>query len=299
MASGKSSMCVAALPGKALPQFDRGVLEKCLPAEGIEYQWLGFLLGGQPQEPEFYNESGYVLYWKLAESPKFRQGIQRLMAEACRGNLALLCAEKDPFVCHRHQLIARHLRKIRVPVSHFLASGSVINAEVLFREEEVGRHPKTSSTCSFRLCRTWNGYRKNRTKRRPADGSTRFRSQEREKPFGKKELGYKITFGGKGEQDKAVRIHAKRRLGERFGVSANRNVIQGVVRQIQSGTAVFACRQSVRKTCWKVLVDGKPMIAVYDKERKTVLTFLPPEDIRFKFLLPGELPVEGTTHVET
>jgi len=130
-------------PGKALPQFDRGVLEKCLPAEGIEYQWLGFLLGGQPQEPEFYNESGYVLYWKLAESPKFRQGIQRLMAESCRGNLALLCAEKDPFVCHRHQLIARRLRKIRVPVSHILASGSVIDAEVLFREEEATRHTKT------------------------------------------------------------------------------------------------------------------------------------------------------------
>jgi len=94
-------------------------------------------------------------------------------------------------------------------------------------------------------------------------------------------------------KDKAVRIHAKRRLGERFGVFANRNVIQDVVRQIQNGTAVFAGRQSVRKTCWKVLVDGKPMIAVYDKQRKTVLTFLPPEDIRFKHLLLEGLSSEG------
>lgn len=74
-----------------------------------------------------------------------------------------------------------------------------------------------------------------------------------------------------------LRIHAKRRAAERFGLDLNREKLQAIVKEIQSGTADFVDRQSCTVTRYRVVVDGVPVIAVYDKKRKAVRTVLPPE----------------------
>lgn len=71
---------------------------------------------------------------------------------------------------------------------------------------------------------------------------------------------------------KAQRIHAMRRGLERIGVLPN---ISALVRQIQTGQAQFVRRQSNRVTHWRMEIAGKPVIAVYDKRRKMIVTFLP------------------------
>ena len=74
----------------------------------------------------------------------------------------------------------------------------------------------------------------------------------------------------------ACRIHAKRRALQRHGVDINRATLRDIVAQIQSGRARFLGRDSLRTSRWRVAAAGRPMTVVYDRERKTVVTVLPP-----------------------
>jgi hypothetical protein len=81
-------------------------------------------------------------------------------------------------------------------------------------------------------------------------------------------------------------IHVRRRFNERYGVILNDEMHRLFVLQIQQGrNAVFHCPQSNRVSIWLVNVDKKfipgstvdvdvPM--VYDKERKQIVSVLPP-----------------------
>ena len=62
-------------------QFNREAIQEPLRARAVEYLFLGDLLGGRAEDGQFYDREGYVLYDRLAQSPEFRQGIQRLLKE--------------------------------------------------------------------------------------------------------------------------------------------------------------------------------------------------------------------------
>ena len=83
-----------------------------LTARGIRYLFLGDLLGGRAEDERFYDDQGRVLYDRLAESPGFRQGIERLLG-GMRGRSAraILCGEEDPTDCHRRLLVGRVLQQ--------------------------------------------------------------------------------------------------------------------------------------------------------------------------------------------
>lgn len=70
---------------------------------------------------------------------------------------------------------------------------------------------------------------------------------------------------------KAQRRHAKRRALERYGMVVGEHTLDDMVRKIQRGEGEFVERQSHRVTLWKV--DGRRV--VYDKVRKTIVSFLP------------------------
>ncbi|MBI5191250.1 MAG: DUF488 domain-containing protein [Nitrospirae bacterium] len=67
---------------------------------GERYEWLGFKLGGLYEIKED----------AIAELSRRHQG-ERLL---------LMCAEKDPASCHRHQQIARRLLKYGVIAVHLI-----------------------------------------------------------------------------------------------------------------------------------------------------------------------------------
>ncbi len=67
---------------------------------------------------------GHVLYGRLAASPAFQEGIDRVLARAQTQRIALLCSEEDPSRCHRHLLIGRVLRERGVAVSHIRGDGA-------------------------------------------------------------------------------------------------------------------------------------------------------------------------------
>lgn len=62
---------------------------------------------------------------------------------------------------------------------------------------------------------------------------------------------------------------------ERFGAVPK---IAEIVKGIQQGKYEFIKRTSLRLTLWKVQIAGKDAVAVYDRQRKMIVTFLPYTD---------------------
>ena len=87
--------------------FSRQPLEKALKDAGIYYVFLGKELGARRDERECYIGKT-VSYERIAATPAFERGLERLREGLCRFRIALLCAEKDPLDCHRTILVARH-----------------------------------------------------------------------------------------------------------------------------------------------------------------------------------------------
>ena len=91
---------------RRLPHFNRENLEKELPKSGLDYRWLRELGGRRKRLREdspnvalrndsFRNYADYML------TPEFKGGINELLSIAKRGPIAIMCAERVYFRCHR------------------------------------------------------------------------------------------------------------------------------------------------------------------------------------------------------
>jgi uncharacterized protein (DUF488 family) len=116
---------------KFAPHFSSGSIEALLKKEGIDYLFLGKELGGRPQEPEFYDSEGHVLYWKLANTAKLKEGIQRLEEEAKTRRVAIMCSEEDPRCCHRRLLVGKVLSGRGTELDHIRSDGRIQPEEEL------------------------------------------------------------------------------------------------------------------------------------------------------------------------
>jgi uncharacterized protein (DUF488 family) len=106
------------------PQFNRREFKEALAEAGFAYAFLGDELGGRPPEPDLYDADGHVLYGEVAESERFRSGLDRLLSGAGRFHVAMLCSEEDPTNCHRRLLVTRVLAGQGIAVVHIRGDGS-------------------------------------------------------------------------------------------------------------------------------------------------------------------------------
>ena len=113
-----------------VPQFNKREIEAALIKAGFTYIFMGDAIGGKPSDARYLDADGKVSYDKLAGSEAFQQGLDRLAKGLSGGwRIALMCAEENPFKCHRHLLIARELElKRNIPVQHIRADGTTIRA---------------------------------------------------------------------------------------------------------------------------------------------------------------------------
>ena len=115
------------------PQFNREPFKQWLQDQGIAYVFMGDELGGRYADAALYQD-GRVQYERVAATPAFRAGLDRLKKGLERYAVALLCAEADPLACHRTLLVARHLAQEGVAVEHILAGGSAVPHAELERQ---------------------------------------------------------------------------------------------------------------------------------------------------------------------
>ena len=116
---------------KYCPQFDKPALEGAVRQAGLQYLYLGRELGGRPDGAEYYDENGYVLYWRRAQAAEFLAGIERLERGRQQYRVALLCSEEDPAGCHRHLLVGRVLADRGGALLHIRGDGRLESADDL------------------------------------------------------------------------------------------------------------------------------------------------------------------------
>jgi uncharacterized protein (DUF488 family) len=124
-----------------VPHFNAGQLREALARCAIGYLPFGQELGGRPAGDEFYDQEGHVLYGRLAASPLFQTGLDRVLAGAQTSRVALLCSEEDPSRCHRHLVIGRVLRDRGVAVSHIRRDGR-IETEADLAARDISENPQ-------------------------------------------------------------------------------------------------------------------------------------------------------------
>ena len=116
---------VRAFPGsRRHPHFGRSELERTLPQAHIDYVWEGATLGGRrkPRADSPHSalrNASFRAYADHMEGENFREGIQRLLDQAAQRPIAIMCAERLPWQCHRY-MIADYLVSHGVDVLHII-----------------------------------------------------------------------------------------------------------------------------------------------------------------------------------
>jgi len=113
-----------------------------LAGQDIAYLPYGEALGGRPRDAGLYCD-GIADYEAMARQPAFAAALTRLAADAARGRVCLMCAEREPLDCHRCLLVARALAARGLAVGHILHDGTVephaaTERRLLEREGEGG-----------------------------------------------------------------------------------------------------------------------------------------------------------------
>jgi uncharacterized protein (DUF488 family) len=109
---------------RRFPWFSKNNLAKSLAGEGIDYRAMGDVLGGRPREERLYRAS-VADYEAMANEPHYQDALARLMTEAERSRICLMCAEREPLDCHRCLLVTRSLAEHGVVVGHILHDGTI------------------------------------------------------------------------------------------------------------------------------------------------------------------------------
>ena len=119
-----------------VPQFNKKEIEAAIADAGLKYVFMGDAIGGKPSDQKYLGVHGKVMYDKLAATATFQQGLDRLTKGLNDGwSIALMCAEEDPFKCHRHLLIANELElKRHIPVWHIRSDNTCLRAKRQFEQ---------------------------------------------------------------------------------------------------------------------------------------------------------------------
>ena len=116
---------VRAYPGsRRYPYFARTELAHSLPESRIDYVWEGTALGGRrkPRTDSPHaalRNASFRAYADHMQTTEFHDGVERLLQRAVTERIAVMCAERLPWQCHRF-LIADYLVANGVQVLHII-----------------------------------------------------------------------------------------------------------------------------------------------------------------------------------
>lgn len=111
-------------------------LKQILKAAGIQYLYLGDVLGGRPSDSDYYNsQTGKTDYQSMQNKEQFQRGINQLLVGLKKRRICVMCAEEDPSSCHRNLLVGESLRREGVQILHIRGNGQIQTDEELWKDE--------------------------------------------------------------------------------------------------------------------------------------------------------------------
>lgn len=117
--------------------YDKESLIKHLKRHGVMYGNFAYEFGARQEDKSLYLD-GRLDFEKFAKTKRFQNGVDRIITGASQGHVcALLCAEKNPILCHRTILVARAFFERGFDVQHIVPSsvGAGIRAHVEIENE--------------------------------------------------------------------------------------------------------------------------------------------------------------------
>ncbi len=127
------------------PHFHIKRIQRALRGADVEYLFLGKELGGMPEEDEFYDKAGFVLYHSVARSERFQLGIARLEETVPNHRGAIMCGEENPMECHRRLLIGKILTDRGIHLKHIRGDGRLQTEQELEQKDphQMARSQRT------------------------------------------------------------------------------------------------------------------------------------------------------------
>jgi uncharacterized protein (DUF488 family) len=108
------------------PQFNIDTLPQALSAQGVGYRHLTALGGRRTVRPDSPNtawrEPGFRGFADHMDTPAFADGLEALVSLGARERVCVMCAEAQPWRCHR-SLIADALVARGLAVEHIMDAG--------------------------------------------------------------------------------------------------------------------------------------------------------------------------------
>jgi len=111
------------------PHFNGDRLREALRGRGVDYLWLGDVLGGyrryslgENSPNKGWSREGFRNYADYALTEEFRRGLERILEIAEGRRVAIMCSEKFYWRCHR-RIISDHLHSRGVEVLHIIDRG--------------------------------------------------------------------------------------------------------------------------------------------------------------------------------
>jgi uncharacterized protein (DUF488 family) len=109
---------------RRFPWFSGQTLAATLAQHGISYLAYGDILGGRPRDAALYRD-GVADYEAMAQRAEFQAGLDRLLGDAARLCVCVMCAEREPLDCHRCLLVARAYAARGFTIGHILHDGTI------------------------------------------------------------------------------------------------------------------------------------------------------------------------------
>ncbi len=124
----ESLVDVRSIPvSKYASQYNKGVIDQFLCKNNIAYLYMGNRLGGKPVDSECFS-NGIADYGLVSSKQWYQTGIYELLDHAEKHKTAIMCAEEDPYHCHRHFLLTQTMLSKGVRVYHIRGDGRLEEA---------------------------------------------------------------------------------------------------------------------------------------------------------------------------
>lgn len=107
--------------------FNSDILEGRLKKEGILYRNYAYEFGARQEDKSLY-PNGYLDFEMFSKTENFRQGVAKLDSGIkLNQTFVLMCAEKDPYNCHRCIMVSRFLQDYNFEIIHIVGHNQFVS----------------------------------------------------------------------------------------------------------------------------------------------------------------------------
>lgn len=129
--------------------FDSNILELKLKENGILYRNYAYEFGARQEDKSLY-PNGYLDFEMFSKTENFKQGVKKLdSGTLLKQTFALMCAEKDPYNCHRCIMVSRFLQEYGYEIFHIVSHNNVVSQKEIENRLLNEYYPKRNQYSLF------------------------------------------------------------------------------------------------------------------------------------------------------